>query len=130
MLPCRACAIGRRGPGERRGRMAGRAAWIDTTSFAPVGSLALPAGEGILLSVQAAPGASLHLVLPWGSSVPLVPDTLPAEPAWGVRAFVADTAAYRLPPGVGRYTGWLPARALCADGRTSCAALAVAGGGA
>jgi len=107
----------------------GRAAWIDTTSFAPVGSLALPAGEGILLSVQAAPGASVHLVLPWGSSVPLVPDTLPAEPAWGVRAFVADTAAYRLPPGVGRYTGWLPAGALCADGRTACAALVVAAGG-
>src|SRR5438094_560468 len=89
-----------------------RAAWIDTTSYAPVGSLALPAGEGILLSVQAAPGASVHLVLPWGSSVPLVPDTLPAEPAWGVRAFDADTAAYRLPPGVGRYTGWLPAGAV------------------
>jgi len=59
----------------------GRAAWIDTTSFMPMGTLALPAGEGVLLSVQAAPGASLRLVLPWGASVPLVPDTLPAPPA-------------------------------------------------
>ena len=107
----------------------GRAAWIDTTSFMPVGTLALPAGEGVLLSVQAAPGASLRLVLPWGASVPLVPDTLPAEPAWSVRAFVADTAAYRLPPAPGRYLGWLPAGAMCADGRTACATLVVAAGG-
>jgi len=107
----------------------GRAAWIDTTSFMPMGTLALPAGEGVLLSVQAAPGASLRLVLPWGASVPLVPDTLPAEPAWSVRAFVADTAAYRLPPAAGRYLGWLPAAALCADGRTACATLVVAAGG-
>ena len=107
----------------------GRAAWIDTTSFMPTGTLALPAGEGVLLSAQAAPGASLRLVLPWGASVPLVPDTLPAEPAWSVRAFVADTAAYRLPPAAGRYLGWLPAAALCADGRTACATLVVAAGG-
>src|SRR6266566_4409856 len=107
----------------------GRAAWIDTTSFMPVGTLGLPAGEGVLLSVQAAPGASLRLVLPWGSSVPLVPDTLPAEPAWSVRAFVADTAAYRLPPAPGRYLGWLPAGAMCADGRTACGTLVVAAAG-
>jgi N-acetylmuramoyl-L-alanine amidase len=107
----------------------GRAAWIDTTSFMPVGTLALPAGEGVLLSVQAAPGASLRLVLPWGSSVPLVPDTLPAEPAWSVRAFVADTTAYRLPPAPGRYLAWLPAGALCADGRTACATLVGAAAG-
>ena len=107
----------------------GRAAWIDTTSFMPVGTLGLPAGEGVLLSVQAVPGASLRLVLPWGSSVPLVPDTLPAEPAWSVRAFVADTAAYRLPPAPGRYLGWLPAGAMCADGRTACATLVVAAAG-
>ena len=106
----------------------GRAAWIDTTSFSPTGALALPAGEGILVSVQAVPGATVRLVLPWGSSVPLVPDTLPGEPAWSVRAFVADTAAYRLPPALGRYAGWLPAGALCADGRTACATLVVAVG--
>src|SRR5947207_13131589 len=100
-----------------------------TTLFRSMGTLALPAGEGVLLSVQAAPGASLRLVLPWGASVPLVPDTLPAEPAWSVRAFVADTAAYRLPPAPGRYLGWLPAAALCADGRTACATRAVAAGG-
>lgn len=101
----------------------GRAAWIDTTSFAPAGVVALPAGEGIRLSVQAAPGATVWLRLPWGSAVPLVPDTLPAEPAWGVRAFHTTTAAYRLPPAHDRYVGWLPAAALCADGQTACATL-------
>lgn len=110
----------------------GRAAWIDTTSFTPAGTLALPAGEGILLSVQAAPGASPRLVLPSGSSLPLVPDSLPAEPGWTVRAFVADTAAYHPPPAAAegvRYLGWLPAGALCSDGRTACATLVVAAGG-
>src|SRR2546430_14821118 len=84
-----------------------------------MGTLALPAGEGVLLSVQAAPGASLRLVLPWGASVPLVPDTLPAEPAWSVRAFVADTAAYRLPPAAGRGPGGVPAAPGGARGRAA-----------
>lgn len=104
----------------------GRPAWIDTTSFTPAGSLALPAGEGIALSVRAAPGASVRLELPWGTTVPLVADTLPAEPPRGVRAFTIDQAAARPPslPG-GRYVGWLPTAALCTDGRTRCAVLVV-----
>jgi len=110
---------------------AGRAAWIDTTSFTPAGSLALPLEEGIPLSVRATPGATVRLLLPWGSSVPFVPDTLPAEVPGGVRAFVIDTAPRRHVPEPGRYVGWLPAAALCADGRTACALLVViAEGGA
>jgi len=108
---------------------AGRAAWIDTTSFTPAGSLALPLEEGIPLSVRATPGATVRLLLPWGSSVPFVPDTLPAEPPGGVRAFVIDTAPRRHVPEPGRYVGWLPAAALCADGRTACALLVVTVGG-
>ncbi|HET7296376.1 MAG TPA: N-acetylmuramoyl-L-alanine amidase, partial [Gemmatimonadales bacterium] len=107
----------------------GRAAWIDTTSFTPAGRLALPAAEGLRLSVHATPGASVHLVLPWGAIVPLVPDTLPAEPPWGVRAFSIDTTPLRRPPAEGRYAGWLPAAALCTDGRTACASLMVVANG-
>jgi N-acetylmuramoyl-L-alanine amidase len=107
----------------------GRAAWIDTTSFLPAGSLALPVGEGVVVSVHAAPGASVRLTLPWASSIPLVPDTLPAEPPWGVRAFDLDSAAYHQAPADGRYVGWLPAAALCADGRTGCARLVVVANG-
>jgi N-acetylmuramoyl-L-alanine amidase len=105
-----------------------RAAWIDTTSFAPSGSVALPLGEGIRLAVRAAPGATVWLRLPWGAAIPFLPDTLPAEPAWGVRAFATVTAAYRLPPAADRYVAWLPAAALCPDGKAACATLDVTAG--
>jgi len=107
----------------------GRAVWIDTTSFAPAGSVELPLAEGIPLSVEATPGATVRLLLPWGSSIPLVPDTAPVGLPGGVRAFVIDTTPRRHTPVAGRYVGWLPAAALCADGRTACATLAVSVGG-
>src|SRR5437016_13094165 len=103
----------------------GRPVWIDTTSFTPAGTLALPLEEGIPLSVQATPGATVRLRLPWGSSVPLVPDTLAPELPGAVRAFVIDSEPRRRVPGAGRYVGWLPAAALCVDGRTACATLVV-----
>jgi N-acetylmuramoyl-L-alanine amidase len=105
------------------------AAWIDTTSFAPAGRLTLPPGEGIRLAVRAAPGATVRLLLPWGSAIGFVADSLPEEPAWSVRAFATDPASYRLPPATGQYVGWLPAATLCADGKTLCATLEVAAGG-
>ena len=107
---------------------AGRAAWIDTTSFTPAGTVALPLGEGIRLAVRAAPGATVWLRLPWGAAIPFLPDTLPGEPAWGVRAFATVTAAYRLPPAADRYVAWLPAAALCPDGKAACATLEVIAG--
>jgi N-acetylmuramoyl-L-alanine amidase len=90
------------------------AVWIDTSSFTPTDSLVFPAGEGIRLSVRATPGAVVRLRMEGSRAiVPFVPDTLPGEPAWGVRAFGTDTTAYRLPPVVGRYVAWLPAQHLC-----------------
>ena len=88
--------------------------WIDTTSFTPTDTLAFPAGEGIRLSVRATPGARVRLRMEGKKDVVwLVPDTLPEEPAWGVRAFGTDTTAYRLPPAADRYVGWFPAQPLC-----------------
>lgn len=87
--------------------------WIDTTSFSPTDTAVFPAGEGIRLSVRATPGAHVRLRIEGGLSFPFVPDTLPDEPAWGVRAFGTDTATYRLPPAAGRYVGYLPARYIC-----------------
>lgn len=107
----------------------GRAAWIDTTSFQPTGSVTLPAGEGIPLRVDAAPGAAVWLALPGGASIPLVPDSLAAEPPWGGRVFAIDTAGYRRPTTAGGYVGWLPAASLCSDGRTACATLVVVASG-
>lgn len=92
-----------------------RAAWIDTTSFVPSGHIALPAGEGIRLVVRAAAGARVALRAPDSTVVPLVPDSLAAEPSWGVRAFGTDSAAYRLAPPTDRYVGWLPVRGWCPD---------------
>src|SRR3989449_6991527 len=71
---------------------------------------------------------SVQLRLPWGATIPFVADTLPADPAWGVRAFATTTAAYRLPPAADRYVAWLPAAALCRDGKSACATLDVAVG--
>jgi len=92
----------------------GATAWIDTTSFTPTDTLAFPAGEGIRLSVRATPGAQVRLRMEGRrTQVLFVPDTLPAEPAWGVRAFGTDTTAFRLPPAADRYVAWLPAEPLC-----------------
>lgn len=88
---------------------AGQAAWIDTTSFTPAGTMRWPAGAGIRLAVRAAPGAAVRLLTRSGAVVPLLPDTLPGEPAWGVRAFAVDSTTYHLPPQADRYVGWLPA---------------------
>src|SRR6266508_1432621 len=66
---------------------AGATVWIDTTSFTPTDTLAFPAGEGIRLSVRATPGAQVRLRMEGKrTQVWFVPDTLPGEPAWGIRA--------------------------------------------
>lgn len=91
---------------------ADRAAWIDTSSFAPRGLVEMPLGEGIRLAVHAAPGSTVRLRLASGTVIRLVPDTLPAEPDWGVRAFGRDSLTYRLPPRADRFVGWLPAEQL------------------
>jgi N-acetylmuramoyl-L-alanine amidase len=107
------------------------AAWIDTMSFTPTGRLAWPAGEGVRLAVRATPGATVRLVLPDSGSVPLVPDSLPAEPPPGIRAFGVDTATYHRPAPADRYVGWLPAVPVCPDtlaALATCATLEVVQG--
>ncbi|MBI2071751.1 MAG: N-acetylmuramoyl-L-alanine amidase [Gemmatimonadetes bacterium] len=46
--------------------------WIDTTSFAPVGSLWVRPDEPVRLEVRATPEASVRLLLPTGDTVALV----------------------------------------------------------
>lgn len=65
-------------------------AWIDTTSFAPVGSMWLLPGEPVKLGVRAAPGASVSLLLPGGVRLPFLRDTgyrpaSPGQEAFGTR---------------------------------------------
>jgi N-acetylmuramoyl-L-alanine amidase len=90
----------------------GAAVWIDTTSFTPAGTMRWPAGEGVRLRVRALPGASVWLTTASGTITPFVADTVADEPAWGIRAFGVDTAAYHRPARGDRYLGWLPAEAL------------------
>ena len=94
---------------------AGAPVWVDTTSFAPADSLVFPAGEGVRLAVRATAGARVRLRMEGhpNDEVWFVPDTLPDEPSWGIRAFGTDTATYRLPPARDRYVAWIPARPLC-----------------
>src|SRR2546426_743005 len=69
---------------------------------------------GVAMSVRATPGARVRLRMEGKQGeVWFVPDTLPEEPAWGVRVFGTDTSAYRLPPAADRYVAWLPATPLC-----------------
>ncbi|MGH7528858.1 MAG: N-acetylmuramoyl-L-alanine amidase family protein [Gemmatimonadales bacterium] len=89
-----------------------RVPWIDTTSFTPTDTIVAPAGEGIRLAVRAAPGARVRLRVGAEQIVPFVADSLPGEPAWGIRAFSIDSAAYRLPPEPDRYIAWLRAQPL------------------
>ena len=49
------------------------------TSVAPSGALAVPAGEGVEVSVRATPGGRVELVLPDRSRIPLVESGAPAE---------------------------------------------------
>ncbi|HXO84006.1 MAG TPA: N-acetylmuramoyl-L-alanine amidase, partial [Gemmatimonadales bacterium] len=70
--------------------------------------------EGIRLAVRATPGARVRLRMEGRrDEIWFVPDTLPAEPSWGIRAFGTDTATYRLPSAPDRYVAWLPAVPLC-----------------
>jgi N-acetylmuramoyl-L-alanine amidase len=87
------------------------AVWIDTGSFSPAGTLRWPAGEGVRLRVRATPGATVRLLLMSGTVIPFVPDTLPDEAAWGIRAFGVDSATYHRPSSGDRYLAWLPAEA-------------------
>lgn len=106
-------------------------AWIDTGSFVPAGRLEWPAGEGVRLAVHATPGATVRLLLPDSARVPFVPDSLPAEPPLGIRAFDTDSATYHRPAAPGRYLGWLPAEPLCPDTLaplSGCATLEVVAG--
>ncbi len=49
-----------------------RAAWIDTTSFSPVGSLWVRPDEPVRLEVRAAPEATVRLIRPNGDTVMMV----------------------------------------------------------
>ncbi len=81
--------------------------WIDTTSFSPTGDRWLRQGEGLTLSLRAAPGARVRGVKSDGRVVDFFPDTTPDDLTWGERAF--GTGPPDRDGGVpqsSRYVGW------------------------
>jgi N-acetylmuramoyl-L-alanine amidase len=104
----------------------GASVWIDTMSLSPRGRIWVPAGEYLVLSARAAPGATLQLRLADTGSVPLalqgsakvVPFT--ADPAPdripdAVRAFESDTLAFTAPLAYDRYRAVVRGRAIQPD---------------
>lgn len=89
--------------------------WIDTLSFRPQGRVWWPADEYLPLSVRAAEGAEVRLVLPDGTVVPLANSVGYDDVSSGVRAFDRDTASLARSVRADRYVGVLRGRAFGAD---------------
>jgi N-acetylmuramoyl-L-alanine amidase len=82
-------------------------AWVDKSSFSPVGRIWMPAGEPLPLTVRAAPGALVRLLLPGGEILRFAADSIADAPPEGVRAFDRDDRnLYRTPTGA-RYVATL-----------------------
>jgi len=89
--------------------------WIDTLSFKPRGRVWWPADEYLPLSVRAAEGSVVRLILPDGTVVPLANSVGYDDVAWGVRAFDRDTASLARSVRADRYVGVVRGSAFGAD---------------
>jgi N-acetylmuramoyl-L-alanine amidase len=75
---------------RRAGWLRHQRAWVDPTSLSPAGAVWLPDGEPLPLTVRAAPGAQMRLILPGGTMLRFTADSLPAMPGEAIRAFDRD----------------------------------------
>lgn len=94
---------------------AGRAAWIDTTSFEPRGSAWWPRDEYLPLRVRAAEGATVRLRLRDGTLIPFVARPSREAVPWGIRAFDRDTLNLRTETRHDSYVAALRGRTIGAD---------------
>lgn len=65
-------------------------AWVDRASLTPTGEVWMPNGEPLALTVRAAPGATVRLVLPSGVALRFAADSIPDPVSEGVRNFDRD----------------------------------------
>ncbi|HEY9506134.1 MAG TPA: hypothetical protein VIQ27_09190, partial [Gemmatimonadales bacterium] len=86
--------------------------WLDSASLSPRGRVWWPAGEYLTLSARASEGATLRMVLPDSTVVPLVPQSRLEEIPDAVRAFDRDTASLSTTLRRDRYIGVIRGRAL------------------
>jgi len=91
------------------------ALWLDTLSFRPQGRVWWPADEYLPLSVRAAEGSEVRLILPGGQVVPLANSVGYDDVAWGVRAFDRDTQSLARSVRADRYVGVVRGAAFGAD---------------
>ena len=89
--------------------------WVDSLSISPRGKVWWPAGEYIAVSVRAAEGAAVSIVLPDGNRIPLVTDPNFDDVAWGIRAFDRDSGNLVGRIRADRYIGSLRGRGLGPD---------------
>jgi N-acetylmuramoyl-L-alanine amidase len=97
---------------EPNGRVSRGALWVDTLSLAPRGDVWWPRGEWLPLTVHAAAGARVALLLPGGARVPLRADPGPAPVPDAVRAFDRNPANLIRPADGEWYRGAIRGRAL------------------
>lgn len=90
-------------------------AWVDSTALRPAGRVWWPRAEPLPVSVRAAPGATVRILLPDSTVIPLAGDPGYDEVPWGVRAFDRDTTHLIRRPSTDRYAGNLRGRALGPD---------------
>ena len=86
--------------------------WIDSTSISPQGRIWWPAGEYLPLSVRAAEGSEVRVVLPNGRVIPFVTDPGYDDVSWGIRAFDRDTSNLAGPLRSDRYVATMRAEPL------------------
>jgi N-acetylmuramoyl-L-alanine amidase len=89
--------------------------WIDSTSASPSARAWWPVDEFLPVSVRAAAGASVRLILPGGMVVPLAPDVGPEAVSAAIRAFDRDSSNLAVAKRADRYTGVLRGRAIGPD---------------
>lgn len=82
-------------------------AWVDRRSLVPVGDVRLPTGEPLSLTVRAAPGASIRMLLPGGEVLRFAADSIADAPPEGVRAFDRDERNLHRPTPGDRYVAVL-----------------------
>ena len=75
---------------SRAGWVRESGAWVDLASRSPTGSVWLPKGEPLPLTVRAAPGAVVRLLLPNGKALRFLPDSIAPPPRDGLRNFDGD----------------------------------------
>ncbi|HEY7612644.1 MAG TPA: N-acetylmuramoyl-L-alanine amidase [Gemmatimonadales bacterium] len=86
--------------------------WLDSASLAPRGRVWWPAGEYLTLTARASEGATLRMILPDSSVVPLVRQSRLEEIPEAIRAFDRDTGNLTTAVRRDLYVGVIRGRAL------------------